>query len=77
MTEQIKQLFPRLGESGPEKKVLRASRTRGPKMAKIQKSKKSNRLAQNVGKVKYIRKTRLAIQNHPILDKNRKIPIFL
>ena len=77
LTEQIQQLTPRLGESGPEKKVLRARRTRGPKMAKIQKIQKSNRHDQNVGKVKYSGKTRLKIQNHPILVQNHKDSIFL
>ena len=46
-------------------------------MAKIQKSKKSNRLAQNVGKVNYSWETRLKIQNQPILDQNPKDSIFL
>ena len=41
LTEQIKQHLARLRESGPEKKVLRAKRTRGPKMANIQKMKPS------------------------------------
>ena len=67
----------RLGDSGPEKKVLRARRTRGPKMAKIQKIQKSNRHDQNVGKVEYSGKTRLKIQNHPIFVQNHKDSIFL
>ena len=46
-------------------------------MAKNQKSEKSNRHDQNVGKVKYIGKTRLEIQNHPILVQNHKDSIFL
>ena len=46
-------------------------------MVKIQKSKKSNRLSPNVGKVKYIGKTQLKIQNHPTLGQNQTDSIFL
>ena len=56
LTEPIQQCLARLGESGPEKQVLRARRTRGPTMAKKYKIQKSNRYVQNVGKVKYTRK---------------------
>ena len=77
MTEQIKQHLARLEKSGPGKKVLRARRTGGPKMAKIQKSQKSNRLVQNVGKVKYMRKTRLEIQIHHILGQDHNVLLFL
>ena len=77
LTKQIKQHLARLEKSGQEKKVLRARRTRGPKIVKIQKFPKSNRHDQNVGKVKYIGKTRLKIQNHPILGQNPKDFIFL
>ena len=76
LTEQVKQHLTRLGEPGPGK-VLRARRTRGPKMAKIQKVKKANCHTQNVDKVKYTWKTRLKIQNHGILGQNHKDAIFL
>ena len=44
---------------------------------KFQKSKKSKCHDENVGKVKYIGKTRLKIQKQHILDQNHKGPMFL
>ena len=77
LTEQIKQHLVRLGESGPWKKCWEPGELEGQKWQKNQKSKKSNRHDQNVGKVKYIGKTRLKIQNHPIFGQNHKDFMFL
>ena len=60
-----------------EKKVLRARRTRGPKMVKNPKPKKSNRYSQNVSKVQNIEKTLVKIQKHRFSDQNHKGSLFL
>ena len=48
-------------EPWSRKKVLRAKRTRGPKICNTQESQKSIHHASNVGTVKYIGKTRLVL----------------
>ena len=58
------------------KKVLRAQRTRGPKMAKIQNSKNPIRSAQNVGRVLISMGAQALIQKGPIWAKNCEGHIF-